>query len=85
MSNNCVICGTPLKLKEFWRNKCFDCYKKTELKNTGTIQEKMKRLGENTISGKKSWKQKIGFEKAEIDYKMGINRRKSWGRYKGNK
>lgn len=58
MSNNCVVCGTSLSIKCSWRTKCYDCYKKTELNKSGTIQEKMKRLGENTISGKKNYYKK---------------------------
>jgi len=56
---NCEICGTPLKSKEYWKTKCYSCYKKTELKGAKPISEVMRDLGETTVSGKKNWKQEL--------------------------
>lgn len=62
----CEICGTPLK--ESWKTKCYNCYKKTEFKGKKDINELIKKYNNCEVS-----------EKVETDYKMGTNRRKKWG------
>ena len=41
--SDCIICGKDLGQQPYWKTKCFNCWKKTELK-TETIGKKFNRL-----------------------------------------
>lgn len=56
VGKKCSICGSQLK-GHFYSNKplCYKCWK-NQMTKRNSIKDIMSRLGENAISGKKSWK-----------------------------
>jgi len=64
IGKNCSVCGVELK-SGFYSNKplCFRCWK-NELRGRNNIKDIMARTGETSISGKKSFLDKIKQERA---------------------
>jgi hypothetical protein len=58
----CLVCGCNINPK-YNVGKCFSCYMK-QLRGKKGIKDIMSRLGENSVSGKKNWVDKIKQENA---------------------